>query len=236
MISRLPRWVWVGAWVLAFIAGVVNVVGLLGFEHSTITHLTGNTSQLAAALARLEVSATFHFLALLGSFVVGAIVSGLLIKDTALQLDHRYSVALSLESLLLFAAVPLLKGNSVSGLYLAACASGIQNAMVSTYSGALVRTTHVSGMFTDLGISLGHALRGLPVHMKRVWLSVLVISGFLVGGVFGTIAFQAFSYSALLFPAGLTALFAIGYGLYLVRSLAAAKSKGVSVETGGRAS
>jgi len=41
MISRLPRWVWVGAWALAFIAGIVNVVGLLGFDHQTITHLTG---------------------------------------------------------------------------------------------------------------------------------------------------------------------------------------------------
>ena len=50
MISKLPRWVWTGAWVLAFIAGVVNVVGLLGFEHQAITHLTGNTSLFAEAL------------------------------------------------------------------------------------------------------------------------------------------------------------------------------------------
>lgn len=33
MISKLPRWVWTGTWVLAFVAGIINVVGFLGFEH-----------------------------------------------------------------------------------------------------------------------------------------------------------------------------------------------------------
>ena len=45
--------------------------------------------------------------------------------------------------------------------------------MVSTYSGAVVRTTHLSGMFTDLGIFLGHFLRGLPVDMRRLRLCFL---------------------------------------------------------------
>ncbi|MBC8136414.1 MAG: DUF1275 family protein, partial [Fibrella sp.] len=52
MITKQPRWVWIGAWMLAFVAGMVNVVGLLGFDHQTVTHLTGTTSMLAAALAR----------------------------------------------------------------------------------------------------------------------------------------------------------------------------------------
>jgi uncharacterized membrane protein YoaK (UPF0700 family) len=76
-------------------------------------------------------------------------------------------------------------------MYAAACATGLQNAMASAYSGAVVRTTHVSGMFTDLGIYLGHALRGLPINMKRLQLSFLVISGFLCGGIFGTLAGRA---------------------------------------------
>ncbi len=217
MISKLPRWVWGGAWVLAFIAGIVNVVGLLGFEHQAITHLTGNTSLLAGAMATLNVSETIHFAALIGAFVVGTVLSGFIIQDSTLQLGHRYGVALLLASLLLFLAVPLLKFNSAYGMYAAACACGLQNAMVSTYSGAVVRTTHLSGMFTDLGIFLGHALRGLPVDARRVRLCFLVISGFLCGGVAGTLAFGAFGYSALLFPASLTAVVSISYGLYKIR-------------------
>lgn len=44
MIAKLSRWVWGGAWALAFVAGMVNVVGLLGFEHQAVTHLTGTTT------------------------------------------------------------------------------------------------------------------------------------------------------------------------------------------------
>ena len=151
---------------LACIAGMVNVVGLLGFEHQAITHLTGNTSMLAAALARGDRAAIRHFAAIIGAFVAGTIASGFLIQDSTLQLGRRYGVALVLESLLLFAAVPLLDAHSAYGMYVAACACGLQNAMISAYSGAVVRTTHLSGMFTDLGIALGHALRGMPVDRR----------------------------------------------------------------------
>lgn len=218
MISNLPRWVLTGTWLLAFIAGTVNIVGLLGFEHQAVTHLTGNTSLLAEALATLDVTAILHFAALIGSFVAGAVISGILIQDSALQLGRRYGVALLLVSLLLFSAVPLLEHRSACGMYAAACAIGLQNAMVSTYSGAVVRTTHVSGMFTDLGIFLGHALRGLPIDIKRLRLSLLVISGFLSGGIAGTFAFHSFSYRALILPASLTAVMSVAYSLYRISS------------------
>jgi len=217
MISKLPRWVWAGAWLLAFVAGIVNVVGLLGFEHQAITHLTGNTTLLAAALATRRVATAVHFGLLIGAFIAGTAISGFIIQDSTLQLGRRYGVALLLVSLLLFVSIPLLQMKSAYGMYTAACACGLQNAMVSTYSGAVVRTTHVSGMFTDLGIFLGHALRGLPVDQRRLKLCVLVVTGFLAGGIVGTLAFERFSYSALLFPAGLTAVVATAYGLYRFR-------------------
>lgn len=137
---------------------------------------------LAAALASLDGTGTLHFAAVIGSFVAGTVLSGFLIQDSTLQLGRRYGVALLIESLLLVAAVPLLKGNSIWGIYSASCACGLQNAMVSTYSGAVVRTTHLSGMFTDLGIFLGHWMRGLPVDVRRLRLCFLIISGFLCGG------------------------------------------------------
>ena len=218
MISKLPRWVWAGAWALAFVAGIVNIVGLLGFEHQAVTHLTGTTSMLAAALASLDGAAALHFAAIIVSFVAGAVLSGFLIQDSTLQLGRRYGVALLLESLLLCVAVPLLKRNSILGIYSASCACGLQNAMVSTYSGAVVRTTHLSGMFTDLGIFLGHSLRGLPVDMRRLRLCFLIITGFLCGGIAGAAAFYRLSYSALFIPAALTATTSFAYGIYHLRN------------------
>ena len=217
MIAKLPRWIWTGGWVLAFIAGMINVVGLLGFEHQAVTHLTGTTSMLAAALASLDPVASLHFAAIIGSFMAGTVVSGFLIQDSTLQLGRRYGIALFLESALLFLAVPLLKGGSMFGIYSASCACGLQNAMVSTYSGAVVRTTHLSGMFTDLGIFLGHFLRGLPVDPRRLRLCALIISGFLSGGIAGAVAFRQLNYSALLIPGGLTAITALIYGIYRLR-------------------
>ena len=122
-------------------------------------------------------------------------------------------MALLLESLLLCAAVPLLYRNNSFGICSASCACGLQNAMASTYSGAVIRTTHLSGMFTDLGISLGHALRGLPVDMLRLRLCFLIISAFFSGGVAGAFCFHRLGYSTLLIPASLTGLTALLYGL-----------------------
>ncbi len=218
MISKLPRWVWFCAWVLAFIAGIINVVGLLGFEHQAVTHLTGNTSMLASALASLDVPGILHFAAVIGSFVAGTILSGFIIQDSTLQLGRSYGIALILESALLCLAVPLLDRHNACGLYAAACACGLQNAMATTYSGTVVRTTHVSGMFTDLGIFLGHALRGLPVDVKRLRMCVLVISGFLCGGIAGALGYRVIGFPILFIPAGITASAAVAYAGWQFRS------------------
>lgn len=219
MISKLPRWAWAGAWTLAFVAGIVNVVGLLGFERQAVTHLTGTTSMLGAALAALNLSESLHFAAVIGSFVAGTVLSGLLIQDSTLKLGRRYGAALILESLLLAAAVPLLHHDSRLGLYAASCAIGLQNAMVSTFSGAVVRTSHVSGMFTDLGIFLGQGLRGLPVDRRRLRLCVIVISGFLCGGVAGAVAFRHFGYGALYVPSAIAMATSTAYWLYRLRRI-----------------
>lgn len=217
MITRLPPWVWTGACVLAFIAGMVNVVGLLGFEHQAITHLTGNTSLLGEAIAAGDARLAGHYALLMGAFVAGCALSGFIVRDSALQMGRRYGVALAIGSALLLASIPLLGAGSAWGMYAAACACGLQNAMASTYSGAVVRTTHVSGMFTDLGIAIGLALRGSTVDARRLKLCVWVIAGFLAGGVAGALAYRVVGYLALAVPATLTGCAALAYALYRVR-------------------
>ncbi|WP_374601533.1 YoaK family protein [Arenimonas sp.] len=214
MAERLATWVWVGAAALAFVAGMVNVVGYLGFEHQAITHLTGTTTLLGAALAGGETGAAMQLAGMVLAFVAGAAFSGLLIQDSVLRLGRRYGVALTLEALLLVAAVPLFQRGLFAGPLLAAGAIGLQNAMATTYSGAVVRTSHVSGMFTDLGIMLGHALRGLPLARRRLWLCLVIISAFLAGGVVGALAFERVDYSALYLPAALTGGTGLAYALW----------------------
>lgn len=213
MITKLPNWVWSSAWALSFIAGMINVVGLLGFEHQAVTHVTGTTSLLASALASLNGEAALRFGTVIGSFVLGTIVSGFVIQDSALRLGRRYWIALLMESVLLWVAVPLLHANNPLGVYCASSACGLQNAMVSTYSGAVVRTTHLSGMFTDLGILIGHSLRGIKVDKRKFLLYSGIIFGFLGGGIAGAAAFRSLGYSTLLIPAALTAATALACAL-----------------------
>lgn len=214
MAERLATWVWVGAAALACVAGIVNVVGFLGFQHQAVTHLTGNTSLLAVALVGPDPRAALPLALMLGAFLGGAVLSGLVVQDSTLRLGRRYGIALALESMMLLAAIPLFRQAHIGGPILAAAACGLQNAMATTYSGALVRTSHVSGMFTDLGVMLGHGLRGLPLSRRRLALCLLVIGFFFVGGVVGAAMFARAGYSALYLPAALTGCAGLGYFAY----------------------
>lgn len=214
MISRLPRWVWLGGFTLSFIAGMINAVGFLGFEHQAITHLTGTTTMLSMAVAHADLAGLLHLLAVILAFLAGAILSGFIIQDSTLRLGRRYGVALFIESLLLLAAVPLLWRKMYLGDYLASCACGLQNAMASMYSGAVIRTTHVTGMFTDLGILIGHFFRKMPVDFRRVSLYALIILGFLLGGLCSALLFPRWGFSVLYVPAAITMLSAGFYGSF----------------------
>ena len=78
---HLPRWVWIGAVALACVAGMVNVIGYLGFEHQAVSHLTGTTSLLGAALAQGDLRAIVHLWGMLIAFCVGAMLSGLVMHQ-----------------------------------------------------------------------------------------------------------------------------------------------------------
>ncbi|MBT2749155.1 DUF1275 domain-containing protein [Lysobacter sp. ISL-42] len=75
---------------------MVNVVGILGFEHQAVTHLTGTTTPLGAAVVGGDLRAVAHLLSVIGAFVGGAVLSGLIIQDSTLRLGHRYGVALTI--------------------------------------------------------------------------------------------------------------------------------------------
>lgn len=214
MNTRLPAWTWAVAWILACAAGMINVVGVLSFQHQAFTHLTGTTSLLAAAITEAQWSNVWHLLAVIGSFVGGAAISGAIIQDDPLTLARRYGIALVIESLVLLGAVPLLNRHLILGMYLACAASGLQNAMVSTYSGNVLRTSHLTGMFTDLGIFVGQMFSRAPVEKRRLHISFVVISAFLSGGIGGSFLFHTWRYATLYVPAAMSGIMALIYATH----------------------
>jgi uncharacterized membrane protein YoaK (UPF0700 family) len=148
------------------------------------------------------------------AFFIGCLVSGAIIRQSTLQLGRRYGVALSLESVLLLAAVYFLREGAELGDYLAAMACGLQNAMVTTYSGSAMRTTHITGMVTDLGIACGHLLRGATVDWFRFRIYGVLLLGYFGGALLGSIGYDRWGYDTLLLPAILSGVTGLGYTVY----------------------
>ena len=214
------------ACLMALVAGALNAAG---FDAVGVfsANMTGNVSTLADHVALGELLAGSFSLAVVGSFVLGAALSSFVTSAGKRRgLGGIYALAVLAEAGLL-----ALLGGAELCLPAAARAPvlvfglsflmGLQNAVVTRISDARVRTTHVSGMATDVGIGLGClaelALRGEPAeaarpHRDRLKLHGATILSFCLGGVLGVFAFRAvgalllFAAAALLAAAALPAL------------------------------
>jgi uncharacterized membrane protein YoaK (UPF0700 family) len=206
-----PSWVYFGGLALATTAGTINAVGFLGQHHQALSHMSGTVTVLGIGLGQTDYGVAIHAASVLVAFFLGCVASGAIIRQGSLRLGRRYGVALSLESAALFLAVHFLREGSNTGDYLAALACGLQNAMVTTYSGSTMRTTHMTGMVTDLGIACGHLVRGTEMDWFRFRIYGVLFLGFFAGGVIGTLAYGKFGYDTLLFPAALSGATGVGY-------------------------
>lgn len=212
---------WIGAGLLACVAGSVNAVALLGLDHEAVSHVTGSTAQLGLGLAGAAPAPLGRLALLVAGFAVGAVLSGALIPSSTLVFGRIYGVALLIEAALLTLAVPLLQRGSFGGELLAAAACGLQNAMATTYSGAVVRTTHVTGVVTDLGLTVGHALRGGGFDRRRITLHGTIFVGFLAGAALGGLGWTLWRYATLWAPAAVCAIAGTSY--MVLRTLARAR-------------
>lgn len=200
MFTKLPKWVEYGAFTLSLIAGLINAVGVLGFEHKAISHLSGSVTLLGVSLSS-NIPMALNLLMIIMSFIIGSAISGLLISGESLKLGRYYDVLLFIESGLLLMAALLLNRYMTVGLCFASMACGLQNAFATTYSGAVIRTTHLTGIFTDLGIMFGRAIKGEALDKRKCVMFIVIIFGFLSGGVLGSVLFGFYGVFALLFPA-----------------------------------
>lgn len=225
MIRQLPRWVWIGVFVLPLAAGMVNAVAFLGFTHDAVSHVTGTTTRLFIGLeSPAPAGAGLPALAgILLAFLGGAILSGIIVGNERLRLGRHYGVALVVESLLLGASWLLFSRGLGLGEYCAAAACGLQNAMVATYSGSVIRTTHVTGVVSDIGAWLGGWLRGHAMDRWQLVLLLSIFAGFGLGGWLGAWGFARLGFAALLIPAVLCLSAGIVYIVY--RSLLGADAQ-----------
>ncbi|MEQ9094759.1 MAG: YoaK family protein [Phycisphaerales bacterium] len=202
---------------LAMVAGYVDAV-LVAVTGRTVTHVTGSVAALGAEVSSQAWAAAGATLAVVAAFVLGACVCGIVIHGRSLKLGRRYGLVLLVEGGLLAGAALAADASVLLAASLAAMAAGLQNAMASTYMGLIVRTTHLTGIATDLGFLLGARLRGQRVEPWRFGLLVLLLAGFLAGVVLGAPMAAHFGADALWPAAGLVALAGSGYYAWRARS------------------
>lgn len=218
--SALPvrRWIVGGGIGLAALAGYINVIAL-GSSSVAVSHMSGTVSRLGTDLALGNRTDMVFVLGVLVAFMVGAAVAGAIIGQPSLEPGRRYGAAMLTEAATLLAATALLLRGSRAGIPLLALACGTQNGLASSYYGLIIRTTHVTGIVTDLGVLAGQRVRGVPVEgWKPVLLGGLLV-GFLLGGTAGQVAAARFGPAALA-PAALVCALG-GGGYYRWRSLGA---------------
>lgn len=211
--------------VLAFVAGAINAGGFLAVQRYT-SHMTGIVSAIADDLVLGQVLLAMAGISSLLAFVFGAASTAVLVNWARRRRLHgEFALPLALEAalLLLFgllgANLELLIDVFVPSTVLLLCfVMGLQNAIVTKISHAEIRTTHMTGVITDLGIELGRLFywnrtpeanaRHLVVANReklRVHLAILAL--FFVGGLVGAVAFKRIGFAATVpFAALLTAM------------------------------
>mmetsp|Transcript_53552 Transcript_53552/g.160261 ORF Transcript_53552/g.160261 Transcript_53552/m.160261 type:complete len:464 (-) Transcript_53552:222-1613(-) len=194
---------------LSFNAGFVNGACMSGLLHSSaarvsVAGFTGAYTQAGLALATGD-AATFSFFArMIASFVGGSAISGLLNpKPVPGRMGPTYGPTFLVGSLLL-AASSVLAFRSAPGLavfHLAAAANGLQNGMSSMYTANLVRSCHMTGTSTDIGMLLGQILGGNRENAWKLLTLAGLASSFTLGGASSYLAVTKFRSLALAFNA-----------------------------------
>src|SRR5690554_953268 len=215
--QKLPLWVQLGAFFLSVNAGIINVLGLVTVLHQSVSHMTGNVSMLAMALLDWQWSQVIYLFLVVVCYVIGSFYSGLILGNSHFLLGRRYGLPLSLVAIFILLCWILLPYFPRYALLWACVAMGVQNAMISYYKGTIIRTTHLSGVLTDLGLALGYRLRGLAVESRKVILHMLILAGFLVGGILASWIYPYLKLNAFLVPTVLSLMLSLTYWVIYLR-------------------
>eukprot|EP01113_Clastostelium_recurvatum_P028709 TRINITY_DN3468_c0_g2_i1.p1 TRINITY_DN3468_c0_g2~~TRINITY_DN3468_c0_g2_i1.p1 ORF type:complete len:308 (+),score=70.70 TRINITY_DN3468_c0_g2_i1:370-1293(+) len=223
----------VGGALMAVHSGFINACFLVEGLSMAVSYMTGTVARIGIAAVTNEYDRALWSFCLVSSFITGSLVTGFLVGTEKFKMRPAYGIVLMIESTLLILASVVLENTEKERftdikawkyLYmLPALACGMQNAMCTTFSGAVIRTTHMTGISTDIGIIIGQYLRRhfgfshkKDVEVWKLFVFIPLWIGFLVGGALGTVLIKSFGleFYALLIPAttlGITGISIVVY-------------------------
>jgi uncharacterized membrane protein YoaK (UPF0700 family) len=206
---------------LAFIAGAANAGGYIAVKQYT-SHMSGIVSAMADATAMQDLGWLGVGASALFAFLAGAACTAVLVNwGRRRDLNSEYAMPLMVEAALLI-CFGLTGGNLERHEWFVVPATvallcftmGLQNAIITKISGAEIRTTHLTGMVTDIGIELGKALYwnrktdkdgsadakhpAVRADVDKLWLLTSLVGLFFIGGVAGALGFKQVGFIATL--------------------------------------
>jgi len=194
---------------LSFVAGIVNICGVLGLGVLT-TNITGHFAYFSQRVLTKTDELAFFFLFYILSFLLGSFTSSFITEYFAranYESPHHISIYIEIGLLLLLGLYgEALVTQGVHNAILACCmlfAMGLQNSLVTRVSNAAVRTTHLTGLFTDLGIELSQLFfykeGGQRKKLVRsIGLRCAIIGFFFLGCFSGDLLYPHFQFRILL--------------------------------------
>jgi uncharacterized membrane protein YoaK (UPF0700 family) len=209
---------------LGLTAGFVNAAGFLGFAVLT-TNVTGHAALFAERIALQDWKAARVIALWMFLFLAGAFISGLIVSRIGRNQRFSYVVPILIEMSILLAVAlfgyrynhSLVAKEVFAGSLL--FAMGLQNSLVSMVSGSVVRTTHLTGTFTDLGIELAQLLQknadDRAALISRIKLRSAIILFFMGGALGGAYLFRFMQFFSFFIPAFLL-VFTLLYDVFRI--------------------
>jgi uncharacterized membrane protein YoaK (UPF0700 family) len=195
---------------LSFVAGIVNVAGFLAVQRLT-TNVTGHFAFFVDEIFKLNFWKGIIYFLYIFSFLLGSFVSSLIVESVSKSNDRlNYIIPIIIESLILFTVAIfgqfLISHNPNLIAFSLLFAMGLQNSLVTKISNSIVRTTHLTGLFTDLGIELSQLFFYNQKDQKdklysSIKLRLTIISFFFLGGLLGGIFYTTIKLYVLIFAA-----------------------------------
>mmetsp|Transcript_25846 Transcript_25846/g.60610 ORF Transcript_25846/g.60610 Transcript_25846/m.60610 type:complete len:282 (+) Transcript_25846:199-1044(+) len=207
---------------LAFNAGAVNAVSLSGLIDGTkmgtaaVTGAWTNSAIGAASAVQGGAASQFLFNAkCIVSYICGAIISGFVIPDPkAFEVDVKKTVPLfAIGSALLATSGVLAGAANAKYFYFALLACGLQNSFTSTLTANLCRTSHFTGISSDMGTFIGQVLRGNKAQAGRLKNIALIAASFWTGGFLSFGWTKTFGHKVLFGASAIHLAFAAWVGL-----------------------
>lgn len=195
---------------LSFVAGTVNIVGFLSIQRLT-TNVTGHFAYFVDDVFKLDFVGSAIYLLYILFFLLGSFSSNLLIEVINTRSEQLvFVIPTIIESIILLTIaligyrVVVNQPNIIAFSLL--FAMGLQNSLVTRISNAVVRTTHLTGLFTDLGIELSQLFFCTSNQQKNeltstIKLRVTIIIYFFLGGNMAGLFYSYLGFHVLIIPA-----------------------------------